>query len=388
MLIRRLISTLIYLLFLLPLFMYFAWWLAPKKKLVVAIVDKTVLNTDVQEHASLLWILNYYKFSKTAHHLYKSNRDYFGFFPTEGDHYRLKGLESASEAQLEKLSQDCDLAYYTDTYGVFKSEWYSQFISGDRSGIIYGGTQVQDIQFMSKMKAKKKLVITEFNTIATPTPDSVRYRFEKLYGVRWSGWIGRYFDSFDTSVNKGIPHWLVNNYLEQHNNSWPFKKSGIALVNKNDEIVILEKDTHLLSELPHLYSSRYGIEHYDLPPRLKYSFWFDIVSTSPVNKIVSLYKIEANLQGKKILADHGIPASFPAILEHKGPDYGFYYFAGDFSDNPISLRTSYYKGITLLKGFFYNEKETIERKSFFWKYYLPMVSTILNEYYSRLHPRY
>ncbi|MFX5656654.1 hypothetical protein ABTE24_20980, partial [Acinetobacter baumannii] len=79
-------------------------------------------------------------------------------------------------------------------------------------------------------KAKHKLVLTEFNCIGSPTSDDIRARFEKLFALKWTGWTGRFFDSFDTSLNPELPKWLIRNYEAEHNGHWPFKKSGIAFV--------------------------------------------------------------------------------------------------------------------------------------------------------------
>jgi len=64
---------------LLPLWMWLAWWLTPRRPLVAAIIDKTVLRPDGQEHISLTWILNHQRFTKTKQRGYSIDEDYFGF---------------------------------------------------------------------------------------------------------------------------------------------------------------------------------------------------------------------------------------------------------------------------------------------------------------------
>src|SRR5207237_207926 len=108
----------------LPLWMWLAWLVTPKKKLVVAIIDKTVLTDQGQEHISFNWILNNERYIKTSKKKYKISQDYFGFFPLQNEKYKLKGLERFSNTQLQELSDDADMAYVTDTYGIFKNEWY------------------------------------------------------------------------------------------------------------------------------------------------------------------------------------------------------------------------------------------------------------------------
>ncbi|WP_293300604.1 hypothetical protein [Pedobacter sp. UBA4863] len=379
---RSLLNTILfYAVIALPLWMFLAWLFWPKTKYVIAIVDKTVLFKTGQEHASLTWVLRNNKFSKTSTELYHVGKDYFGFFPNKNKQFDLKGLERASDEELEKLSVDADMAYITDTYGIYSKEWYLAKNITERQRLLYGGLSSQDMFFLKKMKQKKKLIITEFNTFATPTPQNVAKDFEQTFKIKWTGWVGKYFDSFDTVQNKELPRWLVENYKAQNNNQWPFKKAGIAFVNKSDKIVVLEYVHHLNAEVPYILTRKEEREKYNIPKSMKYPFWFDIIQTSRTNKIISFYDLKVNEVGAKILADNEIPSQFPAIIEHYRDDYKFYYFCGDFADNPISQGGSYFKGISFFRSLFYNDDIAAERVSFFWEFYRPMINRILRDYH-------
>ncbi len=370
---------------LLPLWMWLAWFFTPQKKLVVAIIDKTVLTPQGQEHKSLNWILTNERYTKTHHKGYKINHDYFGFFPLPDEKFKIKGLERFSVAQLQQLSADADMVYVTDTYGIYKNEWYSGKGSTERSGIVYGGMSDNDVTLLDDMKAKHKLIVTEFNSIGSPTTLEVRGRFERLFAMHWSGWTARYFDSFDTLKNKELPKWLIRSYKREHDNKWPFHKSGIAFVSDDDRVAVLEDSTHLTDPVPHILTLAYGQEKLGLPEKMKYPFWFDIIIPDKVvNQVVSTFDISANANGVAELKKYGIPLTFPAVLMHRGADYQFYYFSGDFCDNPITTITSYFKGIHYFKWLFYNEDDPIERNSFFWKFYQPLMKNILNDDVNRL----
>lgn len=370
-------------LFLFPLWMLLAWYFTPNRKLLIAIVDKTVIEHPGQEHLSLHWVLNQEKFTKNKTDRYDPNLDYFGFFPLEKEQYKLKGLERFDTAQLNDLSSRSDAAYITDAYGVFKNEWYKIGNDQDRSGIVYGGMSKQDIFLLKKMKEKSKLIITEFNSIGSPTDTAIRKQFEEIFHISWSGWIGRYFESFDTTVNKELPPWLIRNYKRTHNNDWPFKNSGIAFIHaENDQVVIMENKTHLVQELPYIHSNKEGMEHYGMPDKIKYSFWFDVISVDDKkNKVLSEFVISTNEHGSKELAKFNIPSRFPAVTAHVDEDYRFFYFSADFCDNPVTLTSSYFKGVGFFKWMMYTRGEPLERKSFFWKLYRPLVTNILNDYY-------
>ena len=366
--------------------MFISWLLITKRPLVVAIIDKTVLTKNGQEHISLNWILTQEKFSKNGRELYDPERDYFGFFPGNNESFQIKGLESLSNNSLKELSNETEVVYNTDSYGIYRNEWYKVGEDKERSGIIYGGMSKKDLFFLQQMKAKHKLIITEFNCLGSPTDTMIRKRFENDFGIHWTGWIGRYFDSFDTVSNKELPHWLINNYRLQHKGIWPFHNSGIAFIHSNDQIVILEKGTHLNKELPYIFVNKEGMQHYGLPDKMNYSFWFDILTVdSTYNSVMANYKIDVNENGKEELNINHIPLVFPAITKHINTDYRFFYFSGDFCDNPITLTTSYFKGINAFKWFLYNTRDPQERNSFFWLFYRPLVTTILNDYYNYLH---
>lgn len=373
-----------YIIMLLPFWMWLAWYLWPTSMLNIIIVDKTVLTAQAEQHASLNWILRNQKYSKANGNLYIVNNDYYGFFPKESPNYNIKGLERFSYSQLDLLSKKSDMIYITDTYGIYENDLSPGQKNTERPKIIYGGLSSQDMHVLKQFKKQKKLILTEFNTFATPTPANIAKDFEDTFKIRWTGWVGRYFDSLDTLQNKDLPRWLLNNYKAQNNNKWPFHKPGIVFINKNEKLVILEYVTHLNAEVPMIITQKYQREKYNIPKSIKYSFWFDVIQTSTRNQIVSYYDINVNKRGENILEQNGIPPQFPAVIEHNRKDYKFYYFCGDFADNPISQTGAYFKGIHYFRKMFYNDDVASERASFFWEFYSPLVSSILKTYSNEL----
>lgn len=379
---KKIFTAAAILLVLIPLVMWLTWLAAPKTKLVAVIIDKTVMTPAGQEHISLNWVLNYERYTKTPTKAYLGSRDYFGFFPLDNNEYQVKGLERFSSNQLLQMSEDADMIYITDTYGIYNQEWYP----GDpnRTGMLYGGLSSNDLEMLKLMKEKNKLIITEYNTIGSPTAIENRKEFENLFKLKWTGWSARYFDDLNIKTNPEIPHWLITNYKKSHNNQWPFKSSGIAFINKNNDVLILEKGVHLTKPLPYIFSNTLAQESLSLPEKIKYPFWFDImIPNENVNEIISTFRIQANDAGLEELKKFGLSNEFPAVTRHLGEDYNFYYFSGDFSDNPVNLKSSYFKGIGFFKGFFYNDHNPVERASFFWKFYRPLVTNILKEDLSR-----
>ena len=388
------IILLVTVIFLLPFLSWSYWYIEDAKELNVLIIDKTVLNTSVQEHSSLIWILNNEKYGNKKLELLEPAKDYYGFFPDDEGGYEINDFNYFSKDEIDSLSKSYDMVYYTDLYGIYKAEWYevyphvapkeyNKIPATERSPLIYGGLTKKELNLLVKMKDQKKLIITEFNIIASPTRYNIRKKFEREFGVKWSNWVGRYFASLDTTKNKEIPRWLKDNYLEQNNNNWPFTKSGIVFVRNDDRIVILENETDLEVEVPIIYTPRLQQDIYNLPNEMKYPFWFDIVYADEMDMLISYYKIHSNHRGDSTLTANGIPNAFPAVLQSKG-NYPFYYFAGDFADNPVSMAYSKFKKSNWISDFTY-KSTTEERNSFFWDYYRPLIATILDNYYSSIN---
>ncbi len=377
---KRIVTAVLIAIISVPLWMWLGWLLTPKKKMVAVIVDKTALPKG-EQHASFTWVLNNQRFTKTKTALYKNDNDYFGFFPLKDEKFRVKGLERFSAEMLEKLSNDADLVYFTDTYGVYNNEWYKK----SEAGMIYGGMSEQDILLLQKMKAKHKLIISEFNTIGPPTSEKNRADFESLFGVKWSGWTGCYFASLNTLKNRELPSWIVNGYKKENNGEWPIQKAGIVLVNTENKVVILEEGTHLTSALPVILLNKIERKKYHLPAQTAYPFWFDVMQyDSSINEAVAQFQLNVNAAGKQILQNRNLPVRFPAILMHQKTDYNFYYFSGNFCDNPISLNSSFFKGIGVMNSLFYHSDDINNRRNFFWNFYRPLMTEITIDYYSLL----
>ena len=193
----------------LPLLSFAIWFLIPGKELEVLVIDKTVSDNSYQEHAGLFWTLDHLKYKKSSGEFYSKEKDYLGFFPSGGSDFGTqKDLAGQPEQQIRDLAAKNDLIYLTDSYGVYEGD----FDESQPDGIskkVYGGMDYSDVQLLRMAKEEGKVVVAEFNSIASPTPKPIRTEFENLMGLKWTGWIGRYFDELDTLANEAIPTWMV-----------------------------------------------------------------------------------------------------------------------------------------------------------------------------------
>ncbi len=366
------------LLLLIPNISLLFWGLQEHKVMNVIIVDKTVSMDERNEHISFNWVLNYF-FFKNKIERYKPRVHYQGFFPLDDKQFEIKDNDILRDDQFKQMCDTTDMVYFTDTYGVYYNEWYKDTLQTEHSPLVYGGLSEADYKLAKHCVDHRKLLIAEFNFFANPTVNPVRSQAENLIGMKWSGWAGRYFHTLDTAKNDEIPQWAVNMYVRQYHKPWVFKKPGILFVHESEVIVILEKDTALIDEVPRILTDGYGQKKYGLPATIHYPYWFDITFSNDTNRVVSTYKIGVNRRGKEMLGSFGIPTEFPAVTENLKKK--FYYFSGDFADNPIKMPTSYFKGSPFISGMFYDEQNLNDRTMFFWTFYRPLMSEIVTDYY-------
>ncbi|MCG8409807.1 MAG: hypothetical protein MI739_00800, partial [Bacteroidales bacterium] len=285
---------------------WFMWYLKTDKTLNIYILDKTVPTPERTEHKSFSWILNYNKYVKPDGNLYDINEDYYGFFPSHSadDDFTFKSIRIH---EISDFSKNYDMLYYTDTYGVYYNEWYKKNKKELKyNQKVYGGLNQNDYLLLKDMKQQGKLIITEFNLYNAPTNELIRQKVETIFGLNWSGWTGRYFESLDITENSEFPQWLVKLYKEQHNNQWPFTKSGIVLVHKFGTIAILEQGTHLINSIPRIVSQQETVDRFGVCSQINYSQWFDITYSSKQNTVLSNFKIDVSAKGDSILKSYNI----------------------------------------------------------------------------------
>lgn len=359
---------------------WFSWYIKPYKSLKVYILDKTVPTPDRTEHKSFNWILNNEKYTRKDGNLYNVNHDYFGFFPKANGSAEFD-FKSIRIHEIEDYALNFDMCYYTDTYGVYYNEWYRQnsFEEQHISSKVYGGLNQNDYLFLMEMKNHKKLIITEFNFYNAPTNSLVREKLEDLFGLRWSGWTGKYFSCMDTTQNKDFPMWIVRLYKEQNNDSWPYKNGGIVLIHKFGTVAILENKTHLTNEWPVIHSNPETVDKFNVAESIEYLNWFDITFSTEQNKVLANFHFSVNEKGDSLLQSYNLQSVFPAIIEHTN-DYLFYYFGGDFADNPVKIGSSYFLGYDKIASTLSTFRKN-NPKEFYWNYYYPLMNKILDNYY-------
>lgn len=366
----------------LPIVSFFKWTFQPKKPLGILILDKTVPTLERDKHRSFNWILNQNKYVKTNKRRYSYKKDYMGFYPLRPLREKQWDRKVIRLSDVLNLADSLDVLYYTDTYGVYFNDWYKGLSKNRRSRLIDGGLKSNDYLLLKEMKDRNKLILAEYNILDYPTSPLDRNKTENLFGINWTEWTGKYFESLDTLKNPDFPPWIRKMYTKQYRKNWNFKNSGIVLV-KGNRIVVLENETHLEIEVPYIYTTIYGREKFDLPYKVNFPYWFEVIESGE-NNVIANFKIHTNEVGDSILYSNMIPKVFPAITEQPGEN-NYYYFAGDFTYYPVNNKTAYFKGIEKLEFLLVNDAPG-SGTMFYWSYYKPLITGILDNYYHKINP--
>lgn len=339
---------------------FWLWKIQPAKKLNVLIVDKTVPDRSYREHKGLVWVLNNGKYIKNNMQPYTIASDYKGFEPKTEGKYQISHLPKNLNAY--------DVMYLTDQYGVYKEEFSRENELGKRSEKVYGGLDEREVDHIEKalISGKGKTIISEFNTFGSPTSEAVRAKISNLLNLNWSGWTGRYFSDLNSSE---VPEWIKRNY-EQTHRQWKFTGQGFVFVSKNNYIVVINhKDLKGSGALFRLTDK--GKQQFSQELDGVYQYWFDINEARNKDEILATYQLPISNKAKRKLKEYGIPASFPAIINHQNIKYSSYYFSGDFADETEVPGIYQTTGLDLWK------KHFSARNSFYWDVYVPLMKNIL-----------
>ena len=140
--------------------------------------------------------------------------------------------------------------------------------------------------------------------------------------------------------------------------------------------------THLTEEIPFITAKQQTVERFGVPEKVYYPQWFDITFTGDRNDVLAYFKISVNAKGDSVLRNYNLKPVFPAVIEHKS-DYKFYYFGGDFAENKVNNKTAFFEGYHNIVSIFSGTNYKTTNK-FYWQFYIPMMTYILDDYYKTL----
>ncbi|GAA0877074.1 hypothetical protein GCM10009119_00420 [Algoriphagus jejuensis] len=362
----------------LPLLSFVIWLLIPAKSLDILVIDKTVKDNSYREHAGLFWTLDHLKYRRSSGEAYSADQDYLGFFPNgKADFGVVKDLTSRSDQEIGELVSRTNLIYLADTYGVYEGN-FEQTAKDEMSKKVYGGMNSSDLRLVKMAIEQGKNVVAEFNSIASPTSPLIRTEFENLMGVKWTGWIGRYFDELDTAINRDIPTWMIRQYQRQHE-TWNLVGPGLIFIKESGEIEAFVYQKEYDNQVPLIRTQKMNKLGFHLPEVVPYPDWFDIMMIEREYEVISYYDINPTAEGVQKLRSMGLPRFFPAAVVRKLGEGSQYYFSGDFSDMEGTFGAAHFFGLPVLWRGLYVASDYTDRQSFYWNYYYPLISQVLEK---------
>jgi hypothetical protein len=276
--------------------------------------------------------------------------------------------------QIDSISDVYDLAYYTDTRGVYFNEWFKGFRRRGENSVIEGGLNQNDYLLLKTMKEKGKLIIGEFDILGAPTSDLIAYKTELLFRIQNSGWRGSYFASLDSN-NMQIPYSYIDKYKAEHDGKWPFSGEGIILSN-NNTVIVLEAKKHLNVPFPRIVADENFRNKMNLPLSIDFPNWFEIITPADSVNVAANFQLNLTSEGDSLLKSYGLPSIFPAIVIDNPEKIRTCYFAGDFATNNIhSLFAQMANSRKWLKSITLNKQ-----KMFFQNFYFPLIENMLKNY--------
>ncbi len=355
------------------------WRLKPARELDIRVVDKTVPYPDFREHAGLFWLLKNEKIAKPGSKvLYDERSDYFGFYPLGKD--PRTGKDSWRVVSLPQDQKKPDLIYLADTYGVYQDDYMQRRLSSDFSPLIYGGLNDQDYRIIQEYLGNGNVLVGEFNTAASPTNERDRLLFGRLIGLKWSGWIGNYYENL--ARDGSVPAWVIRNWESKTGETWKFAGRGMVLIEDNGGIEVLTEAEDIGPNWLKVVVNEPWASILRIKKPISYRYWFEWVTPDPLVKEVAHYHWDLTIKGKEKLARLGLPETFPAILTFETSQYTSWYFAGDFADLQFSGTPFRLEWIREIKRWLADD--TVDNNSyFFWKVYAPLMHRIISDAYAR-----
>ena len=350
----------------------------PAQPLDLVVLDKTVPYRTWHEHRSLFWLLRHVNVVKADGTGYAWERDYVGAYPppVPGD-----PPERTRDLTVDDVA-GARLIYLADTYGVYRDDLKSKkrmAAALERSPLIYGGLTLQEARAAVGALEAGKTLVAEFNTMGSPTGDEARTTLEAALGVRRTRWIGRYFPHLDDAGE--VPQWVRNDYEREWDKPWRFSGPGYVLVQGDEHCEVLRVGFEVASVGltiererpvdPHLARAADGIP---------YAYWFDIVEDSRDATRLASFVWHPTDEGRLRLKSRGLPERFAAVTRRASPQGGAaWYFAGDFADNPMDPRPVPFAGYLAFRHFVEGIKLAPSQTAFYWRFYVPMMESILND---------
>lgn len=364
------VIVLIAFVFLLIIVLSFVLWLVkPSTPMYITVLDKTVPATSADSHSYLddvdnvyrkhmgtNWILDNMKIKNP-----KTDKNYDEKTDYVGNHIDAN-YNLTDPTYLENIDEIPDILYLSDSYGTELN---------DEKGI-----DENDMNTIALCHSMGSVVIGEQDILTTGTSDTVSAQLQNLFGIKHTGWVGRYI--FELSDLTDVPYWAPDMYKEKYGVEWRCSGAGILLVSSDGDIIVLEgkkdfNDDNLLNiSITDDYKKEFG------KSSLNYYSWFELVEPASGTQTLAQYEFNLNKEGMEEFAPVSETPVFSAVIRKISDGAPTYYFAGDFNDYVDDVKPYRFFGADLFYQWLSFDRDG-DVTHFFWHFYEPMFKKIVKQ---------
>lgn len=340
------------------------WRWRRARALDVVVLDKTVPFRNFREHETFTWLLHALKITDRRGRFLDAARDYVGHDPV------LRQGHDLTAARLD----GADLLFVSDTYGVYVDDYTrpGEVAHMERSSLLYGGISDDEAHAIEAFARRGGTVVGEFNTFASPTQPAARAVMERVFGVRWTHWVGRYW--VDLQDRAEVPRWVGQLYARIYHRPFDLRGPGFVFVRDDADMVVLQPGIHLGPAVLTLARTTEAADLRGWPTQGAYRYWLDLVIPTR-SDVVYEHHVDATEEGRRVLDAHNIPAAFPALTRRRD-GLRAWYFAGDFVDNATPRGDPERAGILTWRRLAPASDDDPDG-TFLWRWYVPIMERIL-----------
>ena len=347
------------------------WRAAPWRAERVQLVDYSVPFISGREHSGAIWLLNHDKYQAPTGNRWTLTGSHAGYDPTDREHPRpISSLD---------LSQT-DWLMVTDAYGVYKDDLKQIELERahmDYSERIFGGLSDADAQAIVDLSARGKHILLEFNSIEEPTTPAARAQIEDLFGITWTGWVGRTFISLYDTLD--VPRWLPREYLQQYGNDRMPLGPALAMVHRDGRLRII---ADLVPErvAPHVTLTAQGVSVLGTAKGGGgYPIWFPVLTARPGTEVLAEFVLPSLRVMDSLRAAESIPLRIPMLTRRTDGGSHRVYLAADLADAGFPTGRYAFAGLARYRAATQAEltAATQSPERDFWQFYVPAVRALL-----------
>ena len=348
----------------------FMWRIMPEPADRVLLVNYTVPYVSAREHRGAIWLLNHWKYRSPEGRSWDSLGTHVGYDP-------LKREVQTTIAQ-QDLSK-VDWVFVTDAYGVYEDDLIdieNEMAHLDFSRRIFGGLSDDDAAALLAHSVRGGHTFLEFNALEDPTGPAARATLQPLFGIKWTGWVGRTFSQLQDTTD--VPHWLPR-LQRQHYGDRPLPIGPtLVLVHPDGRMLMVEGPT-LARASPRVAVTEAGNRVLsDAVGGADYSGWFPVYTANEGTEVLAELILPDHPKITEVLQREGLTRAIP-LLTRRITESGAHqvYLMADMSDTEFTPGRWDLAGPKWMQAISDFQPDLYAGHNAFWDFYVPAVSSLL-----------